>query len=122
MLQELMPWITTLTGTLFGGGILVPVVQHLLKRQDQSTRRMMEDAIGDSPTIRRLELEIYRQTLFRDPASRVEAEHQLDVGRQYLELGGNGAGHLRLEQLETAYSRRLKTGDWDYTRQPKENQ
>ena len=122
MLQSLMPWITTLTGTLFGGGILVPIVQHLLKRQDQSTRRMMEDAIGDSPTIRRLELEIYRQTLFRDPASRVEAEHQLDVGRQYLELGGNGAGHLRLEQLEAAYSRRLKTGDWDYTRQPKENQ
>lgn len=117
-----MPWITTLTGTLLGGGILVPVVQHMLKRQDQSTRRMMEDAIGDSPTIRRLELEIYRQSLFRDPASRVEAEHQLDVGRQYLELGGNGAGHLRLEQLEAAYSRRLKTGDWDYTRQPKENQ
>lgn len=122
MLQSLMPWITTLTGTLLGGGILVPVVQHMLKRQDQSARRMMEDAIGDSPTIRRLELEIYRQTLFRDPSSRVEAEHQLDVGRQYLELGGNGAGHLRLEQLEAAYSRRLKTGDWDYTRQPKENQ
>lgn len=122
MLQSLMPWITTLTGTLLGGGILVPVVQHMLKRQDQSARRMMEDAIGDSPTIRRLELEIYRQTLFRDPASRVEAGHQLDVGRQYLELGGNGAGHLRLEQLEAAYSRRLKTGNWNYTRQPKENQ
>ena len=122
MLQSLMPWITTLTGTLLGGGILVPVVQHMLKRQDQSARRMMEDAIGDSPTIRRLELEIYRQTLFRDPASRVEAGHQLDVGRQSLELGGNGAGHLRLEQLEAAYSRRLKTGNWNYTRQPKENQ
>lgn len=123
MLQSLMPWITTLTGTLFGGGILVPVVQHMLKKQDQSTRRMMEDAIGDSPTIRRLELEIYRQTLFRDPTSRVEAEHQLDVGRQYIQLGGNGAGHLRLAQLEAAYSSRLKTGDWDYTRQPtKEDQ
>lgn len=121
MLQSLMPWITTLTGTLLGGGILVPVVKHLLKRQDRSARRMMEDAIGDSPTIRRLELEIYRQTLFHDPSSRIEAEHQLDIGRQYIRLGGNGAGHLRLEQLEATYSRRLKTGDWDYTCQPKEN-
>lgn len=115
MLQDLMPWLTAVTSSLLGGGILVPIVQHLLRRQDGQTRRMVEDAIGDSPTIRRLELEIYRQTIFRDPSSRVEAEHQLDVGRQYLALGGNGAGHLRLEQLEAAYSRRLETDDWDYT-------
>ena len=114
MLQDLMPWLTAVTSSLLGGGILVPIVQHLLRRQDGQTRRMVEDAIGDSPTIRRLELEIYRQTLFRDPSSRAEAEHQLDVGRQYLALGGNGAGHLRLEQLEAAYSLRLETGDWDY--------
>ena len=115
MLQDLMPWLTAVTSSLLGGGILVPIVQHLLRRQDWQTRRMVEDANGESPTIRRLELEIYRQTLFRDPSSRVEAEHQLDVGRQYLALGGNGAGHLRLEQLEAAYSRRLETDDWDYT-------
>ena len=41
MLQDLMPWLTAVTSSLLGGGILVPIVQHLLRRQDWQTRRMV---------------------------------------------------------------------------------
>ena len=30
-------------------------------------------------------------------------------------MGGNGTGHIRLEQLEDDYRRRLEADDWDYT-------
>lgn len=55
-----------------------------------------------------------RQCLFAHPRDRVAHESALDSGREYIALGGNGAGHLRLRQLEDDYQHRLETDDWDY--------
>ena len=56
-----------------------------------------------------------RQCLFAHPRDRNAHESALESGREYIALGGNGSGHIRLEQLEDDYRRRLETGDWDYT-------
>lgn len=74
----------------------------------------MEEAISESPTIRDIQLELDRQTLFEPTRSRTQHEHQLDVGQAYLKLGGNGRGHVRLEQLKEDYKSRLELDDWDY--------
>ncbi|WP_239659210.1 hypothetical protein [Alloscardovia omnicolens] len=74
-----------------------------------------KQAIAESATIRRLELEIYRQSLFLPTTSRMQHEHQLDAaGKAYVERGGNGAGHARYQQLNDDYRYRLKTDEWDY--------
>lgn len=81
-----------------------------------SHRPTPEPRTGDSRVrdIRRLELEIYRQSLFLPTTSRMQHEHQLDAGKAYTELGGNGPGHVRCQQLEDDYRHRLDTDDWNY--------
>ena len=98
----------TLVSSVVGSSALTSLVQWLLGRLDK--RNGLEKAIAESPT----ELELYRQTLFAKPKSRAEHEHQLDVGDAYLKLGGNGAGHARLDQLSADYQRRLTADDWTY--------
>ncbi|MCH9275683.1 hypothetical protein JS533_005265 [Bifidobacterium amazonense] len=98
--------------TVIGSGAATTFVTWLLSRLD--SRKDMEQAIAESTTIRRLELEIYRQSLFLPTMSRMQHEHQLDAGRAYVERGGNGAGHARYEQLNDDYRRRLETDDWIY--------
>jgi len=44
----------------------------------------------------------------------MQHEHQLDAGKAYTELGGNGPGHVRCQQLEDDYRHRLDTDDWNY--------
>lgn len=73
-----------------------------------------EQAIAESATIRRLKLEIYRQSLFLPTTSRMQHEHQLDAGKAYVKRGGNGAGHARYQQLNDDYRYRLTADDWDY--------
>ncbi|NMM93493.1 hypothetical protein [Bifidobacterium oedipodis] len=97
---------------VIGSGAVTSLVSWLLRRLDQ--RRDMERAIADSPTIRRLELEIYRQSLFQSTTNRMQHEHQLDAGREYTRLGGNGPGRIRLRQLEDDYRQRLDTNHWNY--------
>lgn len=104
--------IVTLVSSVVGSSALASFVQWLLGRLDK--RNGLEKAIADSPTIKSIELELYRQTLFAKPKSRAEHEHQLDVGDAYLKLGGNGAGHARLDQLKADYQRRLTADDWAY--------
>ena len=74
--------------TVIGSGAVTSLVSWLLRRIDQ--RRNLEQAIAESATIRRLELEIYRQSLFLPTTSRMQHEHQLDAGKAYTELGGTG--------------------------------
>lgn len=42
------------------------------------------------------------------------------AGEEYLKLGGNGGGHIRLTQLQEEYALRLQSNDWDYTHPVKE--
>ena len=98
--------------TVIGSGAVTSLVSWLLRRIDQ--RRNLEQAIAESATIRRLELEIYRQSLFLPTTSRMQHEHQLDAGKAYIERGGNGpaarrrrpapARHRRLELLTTPHT------------------
>ncbi|TPF95269.1 hypothetical protein [Bifidobacterium sp. UTBIF-78] len=97
---------------VIGSGAVTSLVSWLLRRIDQ--RRNLEQAIAESATIRRLELEIYRQSLFLPTTSRMQHEHQLDAGKAYTDRGGNGPGHVRVQQLEDDYRHRLNTDDWNY--------
>lgn len=107
--------LTTIIVAVLGSGALTTLTSWLLHRADR--RDDLERALAESPTIRRLELELYRQTLFMDTTNRAEQEHQLEVGKEYLKLGGNGAGHARFTLLEDDYKHRLKTGNWNYSSQ-----
>ena len=80
--------------TVIGSGAVTSLVSWLLRRIDQ--RRNLEQAIAESATIRRLELEIYRQSLFLPTTSRMQHE----------------------QQLEDDYRHRLDADDWNYQRQP----
>lgn len=97
---------------VIGSGAVTSLVSWLLRRIGQ--RRNLEQAIAESAAIRRLELEIYRQSLFLPTTSRMRHEHQLDAGKAYMERGGNGPGHVRCQQLEDDYRHRLDTDDWNY--------
>ena len=63
---------------VIGSGAVTSLVSWLLRRIGQ--RRNLEQAIAESAAIRRLELEIYRQSLFLPTTSRMRHEHQLDAG------------------------------------------
>ncbi len=67
-----------------------------------------------SDDLREHELVTLRQLLFQRAKSRGEQEHQLEIGKRYIKLGGNGAGHLRLDELQADYARRLRDDDWIY--------
>ena len=56
-----------------------------------------------------------RQCLFANPHDRNAHESILQSGEQYLKLGGNGVGHVRLNQMREDYAKRLEYDDWDYT-------
>ena len=56
-----------------------------------------------------------RQCLFSNPHDRNAQESILQSGEQYLKLGGNGVGHIRLNQVREDYAKRLEYDDWDYT-------
>ena len=56
-----------------------------------------------------------RQCLFANPRDRNAHESILQSGEQYLRLGGNGVGHIRLNQVREDYAKRLEYDDWDYT-------
>ena len=56
-----------------------------------------------------------RQCIFANPHDRNAQESILQSGEQYLKLGGNGVGHIRLNQVREDYAKRLEYDDWDYT-------
>ena len=86
----------------------------MLQRHETRQANEREKIIGHGSAMRRLELEIYRQSLFLPTTSRMQHEHQLDAGKAYVERGGNGAGHARYQQLNDDYRQRLKADDWNY--------
>lgn len=62
-----------------------------------------------------IQLTQLRNDMFKNPASREQEEYQIEEGREYESQGGNGAGSVRLEWLESDYKHRMDTNDWDYT-------
>lgn len=79
-----------------------------MQQQDEWNRRHDEE-------MRANRLVSLRQCLFVHPRDRNAHESALESGREYVRLGGNGSGHIRLEQLEDDYRRRLEADDWDYS-------
>ena len=79
-----------------------------MQQQDKWNRRHDEE-------MRANRLVSLRQCLFAHPRDRNAHESALESGREYVRLGGNGTGHIRLEQLEDDYRRRLEADDWDYS-------
>lgn len=78
---------------------------------DQDVKNMISDVLVE---IDRLKLSNWRAELFENPKSREHHEHLLRVGERYLKNGGNGSGHIRLDQLTKNYADRLEHDDWDY--------
>lgn len=64
--------------------------------------------------VRLVHLAVLRQDLFSVTRDRGKHEQQLESGREYLRLRGNGSGHVRLNQLQKDYERRLAEDDWVY--------
>ncbi len=110
--------ILTLACSLLGPGVVAVMVQWALSKRDQRRERRIERLIEQSPAIKRLELELYRQTLFQTTGSRAQHECQLDAGREYTRLGGNGPGHIRYQRLADDYRQRLNSDDWNYNTNP----
>ena len=79
-----------------------------MERQDEWNHRHDEE-------MRQNRLVSLRQCLFAHPRDRNAHESALESGREYIAMGGNGTGHIRLEQLEDDYRRRLEDDDWDYS-------
>ena len=77
-----------------------------MERQDEWNHRHDEE-------MRQNRLVSLRQCLFAHPRDRNAHESALESGREYIAMGGNGTGHIRLEQLEDDYRRRLEDDDWD---------
>lgn len=104
----------TVGAAILGSGTVSTITSWLIGRADRRDLRSLEKSIANSKTIRHIELELYRQTLFLPTLNRTEHEHQLEAGREYLRLGGNGAGHARYDQLKDDYRHRLETDNWSY--------
>ena len=86
--------ILTLACSLLGPGVVAVTVQWALSKRDKLQDKQLVQFIEQSPTIKRLELEVYRQTLFQTTGTRSQHECQLDAGLEYTRLGGNGPGHI----------------------------
>ena len=137
--------IIAIVTSVIGSGGLWAFLQWWMDRRRQTVRRaeVVEQALAGSPTIRDINAKLdrdfarmerqdewnarhdeemrqnrlvsLRQCLFAHPRDRNAHESALESGREYIAMGGNGTGHIRLEQLEDDYRRRLEADDWDYS-------
>ena len=78
---------------------------------DSQLQRSLDE---QQEVLRSIKLTLLRQDLFAHTCSRAEHEHQIESGTEYLNLRGNGIGHVRLNQLQKDYERRLAENDWNY--------
>lgn len=119
--------IAALVGAVLGSGTAGSVTSWVLSRidrhRDMLTRSDLDAALEASPVLHALgdrvhdlELDQLRDRLMVDATNRQQQERQLEDGKRYLELGGNGTGHARLDVITDDYERRLRDDDWDYER------
>ena len=64
--------------------------------------------------LRAARLDLLRVELFAHTSDRTQHERQLEAGKEYLDMGGNGYGHARYEALKQDYVRRETEHDWTY--------
>ncbi|MEE8759110.1 MAG: hypothetical protein SOH65_10205 [Bifidobacterium sp.] len=125
-----MDIIVAIVSGVFGSGVAGTIVAWLIKRVDRNDTRPTAEDITDIKAkldrdyrhLAELDRQIHdlmlvnlRQCLFAHPRDRNAHESALESGEQYLRLGGNGVGHVRLEWLRDQYRLRLVHCDWDYT-------
>lgn len=87
------------------------LLQPLQEKLDHDYQRME----GFETTLTQIQQAVYRQCLMASPRDRNAHESALEYGERYLQIGGNGPGHVRYEQLVDDYRRRLESNDWDYS-------
>ena len=95
-----------------------PTIRDITAKLDRDWERMNEQDAWNrkhDEEMRQNRLVSLRQCLFAHPRDRNAHESALESGREYIAMGGNGTGHIRLEQLEDDYRRRLEADDWDYS-------
>ena len=95
-----------------------PTIRDITVKLDRDWERMREQDEWNrkhDEEMRQNRLVSLRQCLFAHPRDRNAHESALESGREYIAMGGNGTGHIRLEQLEDDYRRRLEADDWDYS-------
>lgn len=126
--------IVTIVASLAGSGGFATLVAWLTRRADRRIGRgdaggiaakldgladKLDDVSAkldrDNRRLNDLEQASMRGELFARTRDRNQHEHQLQVGRDYTARGFNGAGHVRIQQLEDDYADRLAHNDWDYT-------
>lgn len=86
---------------------LKPIVEKL--DRDYEHFSLLDEQVRD------IKLIVLRQCLFAKPRDRQSHESALQSGDEYLTMGGNGVGHVRLTWLQDQYRKRLDADDWDYT-------
>lgn len=60
--------------------------------------------------------QLRNELLFQRPHSKDQHMQMINDGHKYVdEYNGNGAGHVRLKQLEDDFYERSQVNDWDYT-------
>jgi hypothetical protein len=136
--DNLVAILTAIIGSGGFGGFTGWLTQHLSRRRSMVSKQDLDRFAaqlekGDrhfqtldrqdldlGRQIREVKLIVLRQCLFARPRDRNAHESVLQSGEEYLKLGGNGVGHIRLTQLQEEYALRLQTNDWDYSHSPKE--
>lgn len=138
MTETIPVWAVVLTAVIGSGatGTITAWVLERFSRKDMTiTRDELDAALADSSTIqdlqskldrdyerlesserdrRELRLDVLRLELFSHTRSRNQHERQLEAGKEYIDLGGNGYGHARYEALKNDYVRRESACDWEY--------
>lgn len=96
-------------------------IKQLAEKIDRNTQTLAEtrawEQKHDEETHRHRLLGL-RQAMMEDPHDRLNHEHQIEAGKEYLASGGNGIGHARYSQLLADYEWRMAHSDWDYTHRP----
>ncbi|RSX52639.1 hypothetical protein [Bifidobacterium callimiconis] len=132
-------WSAFLVASVGSGGVLAWILRRIdrhLDRHDMTiTRDELDRALAESPVILALEskldrdytrldeserdrrairLDVLRIEMFAHTNTRTQHERQLEAGKEYLALGGNGLGHARYDALKADYVRRETECDWEY--------
>ncbi|RSX51331.1 hypothetical protein [Bifidobacterium samirii] len=130
-------WVTILVAiiTSTGGAIAGAGIKQLDRLSRLVTRDNLDDALDDSRLMRDVRgkldrdwdrfdqldrelraarLDLLRVELFAHTNNRTQHERQLEAGKEYLDMGGNGYGHARYDALRQDYLRREADCDWLY--------
>lgn len=132
-------WTALIVASVGSGGVMAWILRRIdrhLDRHDMTiTRDELDRALASSPVIvsleakldrdfarldeadrdrRAIRLDVLRIEMFAHTSTRTQHERQLEAGKEYLALGGNGLGHARYDALKQDYVRRETTDDWEY--------